>query len=135
MPACVSLEPFALRVLDDSMAPDLPAGAVVVVDPGEPPGDGCFVLVEHEGEVLLRRLRLAAPEDDADDAGRARFVSPAGRPDLVPEEGGWRRAVRGVVTSVRLPRRRGAARPARGPRGRSASPPVRAAADRGGARR
>ena len=128
---CVSLEPFALQVLDDSMAPDLPAGAVVVVDPGEPPEDGCFVLVEHEGEVRLRRLRLAAP---ADGAGRARFVSPAGWPDLVPEEeGGWRHAVRGVVTSVRLPRRRGAARPARGPRGRSASPPVRAAADRGGA--
>lgn len=46
--ACVSLEPFALRVLDDSMAPDLPAGAVVVVDPGEPPEAGCFVLVERE---------------------------------------------------------------------------------------
>lgn len=131
MPACVSLEPFALRVLDDSMAPDLPAGAVVVVDPGEPPGDGALVLLEHEGEVLLRRLRLAAPEDGA---GRARFVSPAGRPDLVPEEGGWRRAVRGVVTSVRLPRRRpAAARPAPGPRGRPDRPPVRAAADRGGA--
>ena len=134
MPACVSLEPFALRVLDDSMAPDLPAGAVVVVDPGEPPEDGALVLLEHEGEVLLRRLRLAAPEDDADDAGRARFVSPAGRPDLVPEEGGWRRAVRGVVTSVRPPRRRRGARPSLGPRGRSAPPPGRAAADSGRAR-
>ena len=127
MPACVSLEPFALRVLDDSMAPDLPAGAVVVVDPGEPPEDGCFVLVEHEGEVVLRRLRLAAPTGDA---GRARFVSPAGPPDLVPAEGRWRHAVRGVVTSVWPPRPRPAARPSRGlRRGRSARPPVRAAAD------
>ncbi len=109
MSACVSLEPFALRVLDDSMAPDLPAGAVVVVDPGEPPEDGSLVVLEHDGEVRLRRLRLEAPR--AGEAGRARFVSPAG-PDLAPE-GGWRRAVRGVVTGVRLPRERAAVRPLR----------------------
>ena len=121
MSACVSLEPFALRVLDDSMAPDLPAGAVVVVDPGEPPEDGSLVVLEHEGEVRLRRLRLEASAAAADEAGRARFVSPAG-PDLAPE-GGWRRAVRGVVTGVRLPRARGAAvRPPRGRRERSGRP-------------
>ena len=85
--ACVSLEPFALRVLDDSMAPDLPAGAVVVVDPGEPPRDGCLVVVEHDGEVVLRRLRLGPAGDGA------RFVAP-GRPDVVPE-GDWRHLVRG----------------------------------------
>ena len=119
MSACVSLEPFALRVLDDSMAPDLPAGAVVIVDPGEPPGDGALVVLEHEGEVLLRRLRLPASAS-AEEAGRARFVSPAG-PDLVPD-GGWRRAVRGVVTGARPPRERRAARPSRGPRGGSDRP-------------
>ena len=102
--ACVSLEPFALRVIDDSMAPDLPAGAVVIVDPGEPPGDGCFVVLEQGGEVQLRRLRLG-PAGDGD--VRARFVAPA-RPDLVPE-GDWRRAVRGVVTAVRLRRGKAAA--------------------------
>ena len=47
--ACVSLlEPCAPGGLDDSTAPDLPAGAVVVVGPGEPPEAGCFVLVERE---------------------------------------------------------------------------------------
>lgn len=112
MSACVSLEPFALRVLDDSMAPDLPAGAVVVVDPGEPPEDGSLVVLEHDGEVRLRRLRLEAPATG--EAGCARFVSPAG-PDLAPE-GGWRRAVRGVVTGVRLPRAKRAVRPPRGRR-------------------
>ena len=119
MSACVSLEPFALRVLDDSMAPDLPAGAVVIVDPGEPPADGALVVLEHEGEVLLRRLRLSAPAS-ADEAGRARFVSPTG-PDLVPD-GGWRRAVRGVVTGARPPRERRAAHPSRGPLGGFARP-------------
>ena len=120
MSACVSLEPFALRVLDDSMAPDLPAGAVVVVDPGEPPEDGSLVVLEHEGEVRLRRLRLEAPP--AGEAGRARFVSPAG-PDLAPE-GGWRRAVRGVVTGVRLPRAKRAVRPPRGRREGSSDRPA-----------
>ena len=97
--ACVSLEPFALQVLDDSMAPDLPAGAVVIVDPGEPAEDGSLVVLEQGGEVLLRRLRLGPPREEG---SRARFVAPA-RPDVVPE-GDWRRAVRGVVTGVRAPR-------------------------------
>ena len=139
--ACVSLEPFALRVLDDSMAPDLPAGAVVVVDPGEPPEDGCFVLVEHEGEVRLRRHRLAAgAPSPADEAGRIRSAAPAGPTDPVAGDGRGH-AVRGVVIGVRLPRAKAAAgasarawpersdRPERsaGPVGRAA-----AAADRGG---
>ena len=98
--ACVSLEPYALRVLDDSMAPDVPAGSVVVVDPGEPAEDGSLVVLEHEGEVVLRRLRLgAAGGTDA----FARCVAPAGPEILL--DGGWRRALRGVVTAVRVPPR------------------------------
>ena len=107
--ACVSLEPFVLRVLDDSMAPDVPPGAVVIVDPGEPPEDGRFVVLEHDGEVLLRQLRLEAPRNES---ARARFVARAG-PDFVPD-GEWRHAVRGVVTGVRLPRGEAAAALARG---------------------
>ena len=99
MSACVSLEPYALRVLDDSMAPDLPAGTVVVVDPGEPAEDGCIAIVELDGEVLLRRLRLR----DTGERRTARFTAP-GLPDLVPD-GDWRRSVRGVVTGARPPRR------------------------------
>ena len=98
--ACVSLEPFVLRVLDDSMAPDVPPGAVVIVDPGEPPEDGRFVVLEHDGGVLLRQLKLEAPRDES--GVRARFVARAG-PDLAPD-GEWREIVRGVVTGVRLPR-------------------------------
>ena len=97
--ACVSLEPFALRAMDDAMAPDVPAGAVVIVDPGEPAEDGALVVLEHGGAVLLRRLRLGPSQAEV---ARARFVSPA-HPDLVPD-GNWRHAVRGVVTAVRIPR-------------------------------
>lgn len=97
--ACVSLEPYALRVLDDSMAPDFPAGTVVIVDPGEPAEDGCFVVVEQDGEALLRRLRVGPPECEGD---RARFAAP-GIPDVIPD-GDWRRAVRGVVTGRHFPR-------------------------------
>ena len=54
----------ALRGLDDSMAPDLPAGAAVVVGRGEPPAHhGSVMLVEHDGEFRLRRYRLAARAD------------------------------------------------------------------------
>ena len=77
------------------MAPDLPAGTVVVVDPGEPAEDGCIAIVELDGEVLLRRLRLR----DTGERRTARFTAP-GLPDLVPD-GDWRRSVRGVVTGAR----------------------------------
>ena len=109
--ACVSLEPYALRVLDDSMAPDVPAGSVVVVDPGEPAEDGSLVVLEHEGEVVLRRLRLG-PADGTDVSTRC--VAPAGPEILLVGE--WRRALRGVVTAVRVPRRRPPASASRSPR-------------------
>ena len=109
--ACVSLEPYVLRVLDDSMAPEVPSGTVVVVDPGEPAEDGSLVVLEHEGEVVLRRLRLGSA--DGTDAA-ARCVAPAGPEILL--DGEWHRALRGVVTAVRVPRRRPPASASRGPR-------------------
>ena len=118
--ACVSLEPYALRVLDDSMAPEIVSGTVVVVDPGEPAGDGSLVVLEHEGEVVLRRLRLGSA--DGRDAA-ARCVSPAGPEILL--DGEWRRALRGVVTAVRVPRRRPPASASPGPREPPSGPPDR----------
>ena len=53
----------ALRGLDDSMAPDLPAGAEMVVDRGEPLDSGSVVLGVHDGEFRSRRYRLAAGAD------------------------------------------------------------------------
>lgn len=117
--ACVSLEPYALRVLDDSMGPDFPAGAVVIVDPGEPVEDGCLVVLEHGGEVLLRRLRLSSPRD----GGGPRFVAPSRPPLVLAPDGDWRQCVRGVVTGVRIPRGRAAGSSSRGLGEAPAAPP------------
>lgn len=55
---CSEHEPFALRVTDDSMAPALPRGTVVVVDPGAPAVDGSYVVLAAQGGPLLCRLTL-----------------------------------------------------------------------------
>lgn len=59
---CVQAEPFALRVTDDSMAPEFPAGCVVVVDPTGHVRDGAFVVVDVAEGLCLRRLHLGAGE-------------------------------------------------------------------------
>lgn len=55
---CVDAEPFALRVTDDSMAPEFPRGCVVIVDPTGAPADGQFVVAQTPGGTLLRRLAI-----------------------------------------------------------------------------
>lgn len=54
---CIEAEPYALRVTDNSMAPEFPPGCVIIVDPTGHATDGAFVLAEHEGGYLFRRLR------------------------------------------------------------------------------
>jgi len=53
---CGALEPYALRVLGDSMEPEFPDGCVVIVDPGHTPRDGSYVVVEYAGDVFFRQL-------------------------------------------------------------------------------
>jgi SOS-response transcriptional repressor LexA len=53
---CSALEPYALRVLGDSMAPEFADGCVVIVDPGYAPRDGSYVIVEFAGDVFFRQL-------------------------------------------------------------------------------
>ena len=53
---CSALEPYALRVLGDSMEPEFPDGCVVIVDPGHLPRDGSYVIVEYAGDVFFRQL-------------------------------------------------------------------------------
>lgn len=55
---CTEAEPYALRVTDESMAPEFPRGCVIIVDPTGVAGDGAFVLAEHEGAFVFRRLRI-----------------------------------------------------------------------------
>jgi DNA polymerase V len=73
--ACSALEPYALRVLGDSMAPEFPDGCVIIVDPGHAPRDGSYVIVEFAGDIFFRRLRCD---------GERRYLEP-----LNPNYGGF----------------------------------------------
>ena len=53
---CIEAEPFALRVIDDSMEPEFAAGCIIIVDPTGVAKDGAFVLAEIDGEYIFRRL-------------------------------------------------------------------------------
>ena len=54
---CIEAEPFALRVIDDSMVPEFAPGCVIIIDPTGLATDGAFVLAEIEGEYIFRQLR------------------------------------------------------------------------------
>jgi len=49
-------EPYALRVVGDSMAPEFMDGQIVIVDPGHAPVIGAFVVVDYGGEVMFGQL-------------------------------------------------------------------------------
>lgn len=56
MNSCAENEPFALRVLGNSMEPEFQEGHIIVVEPSQDLESGRFVVAQHEGEYLLRRL-------------------------------------------------------------------------------
>lgn len=56
--ACAESQPFALRVLGDSMLPEFADGAVIIIDPAGVIRDGCYVMAEHENEYIFRQLRI-----------------------------------------------------------------------------
>ena len=53
---CAELEPFALRVLGDSMAPEFLDGQIIVLDPGLAATHGAFVVAEVDGETIFRQF-------------------------------------------------------------------------------
>lgn len=55
---CAASEPFALRVLGDSMLPEFPDGAVIIIDPAGAIRDGCYVMAEYDNEYIFRQLRI-----------------------------------------------------------------------------
>lgn len=70
---CTEAEPFALRVLDDTMLPEFKPGCIIVIDPTGRATDGSYVLarplqpgtnpgseVQSEGEFIFRQLVKAA---------------------------------------------------------------------------
>ena len=56
---CKEAEPFALRVLDDTMQPEFRSGCIIVIDPTGRASDGSYVLAStspDEGPIF-RQLR------------------------------------------------------------------------------
>ena len=56
---CKEAEPFALRVLDDSMRPEFKSGCIIVIDPTGRATDGSYVLAGTGGDEgpVFRQLR------------------------------------------------------------------------------
>ncbi len=56
---CSASEPYALRVLGDSMLPEFEEGVVIVIDPGGAIGDGSYVIaLDDKDEYIFRQLRM-----------------------------------------------------------------------------
>jgi SOS-response transcriptional repressor LexA len=55
---CSASEPFALRVLGDSMLPEFPEGVIIIIDPSAAIYDGCYVMAEFDNEYIFRQLRI-----------------------------------------------------------------------------
>ena len=53
---CAASEPFALRVLGDSMEPEFPDGCIVIIEPHSKATHGTYVLAEVDGEYIFRQL-------------------------------------------------------------------------------
>lgn len=55
---CSASEPYALRVLGDSMLPEFAEGCIIVIDPGGAIRDGSYVIAELNDEYIFRQLRI-----------------------------------------------------------------------------
>ncbi len=55
---CSESEPYALRVLGDSMLPEFAEGVIIIIDPAGAITDGCYVTATHNDELIFRQLRI-----------------------------------------------------------------------------
>jgi len=53
-------EPFALRVVGDSMEPEFSDGCIIIIDPEGVIGDGAYVMARHEDGYIFRQLVYGA---------------------------------------------------------------------------
>jgi len=100
-------EPFALRVIGDSMAPEFRDGCIIIIDPEGVVNDGSYVLVRHNDEYIFRQLvfgegcyHLRALED-----GHETITIPNLGPveGVIIQQGGRRRADRRPALPARRP--------------------------------
>ena len=60
--SCSTLEPYALRVLGDSMEPEFKDGVIIIVDPAGVVAHGSYVVAAHGDEYIFRQLVVAHGE-------------------------------------------------------------------------
>ena len=53
---CANSEPFALRVLGDSMEPEFKDGSIIIIDSAAAVKSGCYVLAMVNEEYIFRQL-------------------------------------------------------------------------------
>ena len=58
MSGCAGSEPFALQVLGNSMEPEFPDGAIIIVEPSVVVENDCYVVAHQGDEVILRQLKI-----------------------------------------------------------------------------
>ncbi len=51
------LEPFALRVIGDSMSPEFEDGHIIIVDPGHPLVNDAYVVIEQNDEFFFAQYK------------------------------------------------------------------------------
>src|SRR3989344_9233863 len=56
MHSCAEAEPYALRVIGDSMAPEFVDGCIIVVDPAMSPHHEAYVVIDYQGETTFRQF-------------------------------------------------------------------------------
>lgn len=56
--SCADAEPYALRVIGDSMEPEFLDGHILIVDPAMPPQHGAYVIIDYQGETTFRQFIL-----------------------------------------------------------------------------
>jgi DNA polymerase V len=57
--SCAGSEPFALRVLGNSMFPEFAEGTIIIVEPDGVLEGGCYVVAQYDDEYLFRKLVIA----------------------------------------------------------------------------
>ena len=57
---CAEAEPYALRVIGDSMAPEFLDGHIVIVDPAMAVQSGAYVIIDYAGDTTLRQYVIEA---------------------------------------------------------------------------
>jgi SOS-response transcriptional repressor LexA len=94
---CAELEPYALRVIGDSMAPEFLDGHIIIVEPALSAHSGQYVVADHEGETHFRQYVV-------EEGRRYLKALNAGYPAIEIRDAGFR--VRGIVVQRAGRRRR-----------------------------